>query len=111
MLHTWTRLTKNSRGGLPQGPTASVLCLKACQASDLRSPKHLEIVKDETENLRALHHPHIVALMGTYEDQRCNKKHFYCLLMSPVGDNELREFLDMHSEQDHSSEEKRMWGD
>lgn len=73
--------------------------------------KILKIVQDEAENLRALNHPHIVTLIGTYEEQKYNNRHFYCLLMSPVGENEPREFLERDSEQEHALEKKRVWGD
>lgn len=69
----------------------------------------LDIVREEAENLKPLLHPHIVSLIGTYEEQRHNNKYFYCFLMSPVGDNELRDFLDLYGEEDNSSNTKKEW--
>jgi hypothetical protein len=69
----------------------------------------LKIIKEEAENLKPLNHPHIVTLIGTYEEQRNHNRHFYCLLMSPVGDNELREFLEIYSDHDHSPTVKKEW--
>jgi hypothetical protein len=58
----------------------------------------LKIIQDEAMILKSLMHPHIVKFVGSYEERNRNK-HFYCLLMSPVGDNELRDFLEIYSEQ------------
>lgn len=67
-------------------------------------------MRDEADILKPLSHPHIVTLIGTYEEQRHNKRHFYCLLMCPVGDNELREFLEIYGDQGHSLAVLKEWG-
>jgi serine/threonine protein kinase len=56
----------------------------------------LQIIQDEAKILKSLTHPHIVKFVGSYEER--NRTHSYCLLMSPVGDNELRDFLEIYSE-------------
>jgi serine/threonine protein kinase len=58
----------------------------------------LEAVEREAAALRFLNHPHIVQLLGTYEEGVGTGRHFYSLLMAPVGDNDLRAFLDLSGE-------------
>jgi hypothetical protein len=55
----------------------------------------LRIIQEEAKHLRSLVHPHIVNVIGSYEVQRQANRHSYFLLMSPVGDNDLRNFLDI----------------
>lgn len=68
----------------------------------------LKIIQDEAMILKSLMHPHIVKFVGSYEERNRNK-HFYCLLMSPVGDNELRDFLEIYSEQKPRSRLRIKW--
>jgi serine/threonine protein kinase len=68
----------------------------------------LQIIQDEAKILKSLMHPHIVKFVGSYEE-RYRNKHFYCLLMSPVGDNELRDFLEIYSEQKSRSRQRIKW--
>jgi serine/threonine protein kinase len=58
----------------------------------------LQSIKDEIESLRTLVHPHVVTLIGTFEERSHRSKHFYFLLMSPVGDNDLYAFLQICSD-------------
>lgn len=53
-----------------------------------------KIIQDEAKVLEELCHPHIVQILGSYEDSTYKNKHFYCLLMSPVGDSDLKSFLE-----------------
>lgn len=55
--------------------------------------ERLRIVEQEAAALRFLSHQHIVQLLGTYEEGVETGRHFYSLLMAPVGDNDLRTFL------------------
>jgi serine/threonine protein kinase len=59
----------------------------------LRTQK-LRIIQQEAKVLNSLDHVHIVKLLGSYEDAiRRNRPSMYCLLMSPVGDGDLKIFL------------------
>jgi hypothetical protein len=62
----------------------------------------LAIIQEEARNLASLVHPHIVALIGSYEEHQLQNRHFYYLLMVPVGDNDIKNFLDIVGERlDH----------
>jgi len=63
-----------------------------------RRTERLKIVEQEAAALRFLTHQHIVQLIGTYEEGVGTGRHFYSLLMTPVGDNDLRSFLDIVGE-------------
>ncbi|KAJ4364676.1 hypothetical protein N0V83_009273 [Neocucurbitaria cava] len=72
----------------------------------------LNIIQGECENLKSLVHQHIVTLLGTYEEMRHKNRHLYFLLMSPVGDNDLKNFLDIageHLEQDRTEPRVDLW--
>lgn len=58
-----------------------------------RAETIIEIIRDEIATLTRLRHPHIVALIRSYEDRRNPKHGSYCLLMVPVGDGDLESFL------------------
>ncbi|KAF2492982.1 kinase-like protein [Lophium mytilinum] len=65
----------------------------------VRIPPHqrtqrLKIIQAEAKVLGDLCHLHIVQMLGSYEDLSQGRKEFYCLLMSPVGENDLKIFLD-----------------
>lgn len=68
----------------------------------------LENIK-EVESLRTMVHPHVVTLISTFEERSHCSKHFYCLLMSPVGDNDLYALLQMCGDPGRGLEEKRNW--
>ncbi|KAF1851072.1 kinase-like protein [Cucurbitaria berberidis CBS 394.84] len=59
----------------------------------------LRIIQEEARNLKSLVHPHIVTLIGSYEEMKQSNRHFYFLLMCPVGDNDLKNFLDIAGDQ------------
>ncbi|CAO2653749.1 Nn.00g031600.m01.CDS01 [Neocucurbitaria sp. VM-36] len=72
----------------------------------------LNIIQKESENLKSLVHPHIVTLLGTYEEMRHTNRHLYFLLMSPVGDNDLKNFLNIAGdqlEQDMTALQTDLW--
>jgi hypothetical protein len=57
--------------------------------------QHLRIIKQEAEALELLVHPHIVKIIGSYREGSSNGKQFYSLLMFPVGEQDLKNFLQM----------------
>jgi len=63
-----------------------------------KTTARLETVEREAAALRFLNHPHIVQLLGSYEEGIGTGRHFYSLLMAPVGDNDLRAFLELSGE-------------
>jgi len=69
----------------------------------------LGIIQEEAKNLGSLVHSHIVTFIGSYEEVTHNNRHFYSLLMCPVGDNDLADFLEIAGEQDSSSELSAQW--
>lgn len=74
-----------------------------------RATTYLEIVQEEARILRSLIHPHIVTLIGSYEDQRQPRRPSYCLLMSPVGENDLEAFLTIVGDHALASEFSLRW--
>lgn len=64
------------------------------------------IVQDEAAVLRRLCHPNIITLLGSYEDTTNSRHSAYCLLMIPVGENDLERFLAMASDSDLSPDLK-----
>lgn len=63
--------------------------------------ERLKIIQEEVNSLKSLRHIHIVKMLGSYENAiQSNRPAVYCLLMSPVGDNDLKAFLSQYSETD-----------
>jgi serine/threonine protein kinase len=60
----------------------------------------LKIIQQEVDALRRLSHPHIVNIIGTYQDgpKQSQRRHFYSILIPPVGEANMKEFLDDTSE-------------
>jgi len=55
----------------------------------------LKLIQQEVDILKSLTHVHIVRCLGTYEDAtQIKRPPIYCLLMSPVGNGDLKAFLD-----------------
>jgi serine/threonine protein kinase len=77
----------------------------SCVRKKIPLPRHLRkhkltVIQQEVDILKSLAHVHIVKLLGTYEDAiQVNRPGSYCLLMLPVGDGDLRVFLDQCSEE------------
>ncbi|KAF2253679.1 kinase-like protein [Trematosphaeria pertusa] len=69
----------------------------------------LRLIKEETQNLKALAHTHIVTIIASYEDNKQKNRQSYCLLMAPVGDNDLKTFLDIATEADALLNEWSDW--
>jgi hypothetical protein len=74
-----------------------------------RRGENLKAIQQEVKVLESLSHPNIVDILGTYEVKKQNRKHFYCVLMSPIGDNDLRAFLDIAGEGDTKNLEWNTW--
>jgi hypothetical protein len=62
--------------------------------SHLRSQR-LRIIKEEAEVLKKLNHVHVITMIGSYQESPSGGRHFYSLLMSPVGEGDLHDFLEM----------------
>ena len=62
------------------------------------------IMQEEAAVLGRLHHPNIITLIGSYEDRTRDKHSVYCLLLHPVGENDLESFLAIASEPDLDTE-------
>lgn len=74
----------------------------------------LRRIREEVRNLKLAEHPHVVSIIGAYQDARCRYRQFYYLLMSPVGDNDLKTFLELvrdpaASVDDNSTRQWRQW--
>ena len=57
--------------------------------------QRLKIIKEEARVLESLVHCHIVQIIGSYSECPPSGRQFYSLLMSPVGDQDLKAFLEM----------------
>lgn len=57
--------------------------------------QRLQIIKQEACVLEALVHRHIVKIIGSYSECPPFGRQFYSLLMSPVGDRDLKTFLEI----------------
>jgi serine/threonine protein kinase len=64
-------------------------------ARRLQAQATIKIIQEEAKNLKSLVHQHIITLLGSYEETKPRNRHSYYLLMSPVGENDLRNFLEM----------------
>jgi serine/threonine protein kinase len=51
------------------------------------------IVRNEVENMKTLIHPNIVRVLGCYEERIASRGHSVYVLMYPVGDQHLGDFL------------------
>jgi len=59
------------------------------------SPKQrLKIMEQEAKALRSLTHPHVVKILGSYQDGSKNGNCCYFLLIWPVGQSDLKTFLE-----------------
>ncbi|KAF1362175.1 kinase-like protein [Lizonia empirigonia] len=59
------------------------------------------IIREEAAVLSRLRHPNIITFIGSYEDRTHKTLCSYCLLMAPVGENDLERFLVIASGRDH----------
>jgi serine/threonine protein kinase len=51
-------------------------------------------IQQEIRSIKALLHPHIISIIGDYQESYSGSRQFYCLLMHPVGDEDLNAFFD-----------------
>lgn len=56
--------------------------------------QRLKIMEQEAKALRSLTHPHIVKILGSYQDGSKNGNRCYSLLIWPVGQSDLKTFLE-----------------
>lgn len=71
--------------------------------------KRKKTIQEEARILKQLTHPHIVTILGSYEEKTLANRHFYCLLMTPVGEHDLKTFLEMAGEDTTSQSLYRNW--
>jgi serine/threonine protein kinase len=87
---------------------------KRVQVPYYKRKQYLRIINQEAHVLRTLSHTHIVKLIGSYSEVPDSGRQFYSLLMAPVGQRDLKTFLDMFGDKSttYSSDwynEKRGW--
>ncbi|OCK78034.1 kinase-like protein [Lepidopterella palustris CBS 459.81] len=71
--------------------------------------QRLRIIKEEAKVLEELSHLHIVQIIGSYEETSQAGRSFYSLLMAPVGDDDLKTFLDMVGDQNPAPAREWNW--
>jgi hypothetical protein len=69
--------------------------------------QYLRIISQEAQVLQNLTHCHIVKMIGSYSEVPASGRQFYSLLMAPVGQRDLKTFLDMVGDQ--SSIQTQVW--
>jgi hypothetical protein len=81
----------------------NTLARKSIKLSGSYKMTFMEIIDQEVKALRSLSNCHIVQVVGTYEFAPC-----YAVLMSPVGDQNLKDMLEEFFDRDNQDEE-RTW--
>ncbi|KAF2834871.1 kinase-like protein [Patellaria atrata CBS 101060] len=74
--------------------------------------QRLKMVQAEGDFLKSLAHPHVVKVIGTFQEGVSTGKQSYSILMSPVGDCDLKHLLDILGEQELKKDtfrEQRQW--
>jgi hypothetical protein len=76
--------------------------------------QYLRIISQEAQALRSLTHCHIVKMIGSYSEVPASGRQFYSLLMAPVGQRDLKTFLDIVGDQSSAQsqdwiEDRRTW--
>jgi serine/threonine protein kinase len=68
-------------------------------------------VMQEVESLESLKHPHIVKVIGTYEEIVDRSTNYYSILMHPVGETDLKSLLDRVGEtsMNGNTDEEMSW--
>ncbi|ORY16390.1 kinase-like domain-containing protein [Clohesyomyces aquaticus] len=81
-----------------------------------RRKQYLNIMKQEAQVLQDLSHSHIVKMLGSYAEipDNCTGRQFYSLLMAPVGERDLKTFLDMVGDESTTQtlewiKDRRVW--
>lgn len=80
---------------------------KRVQVPYYKRKQYLKIISQEAQVLQTLSHAHIVKLIGSYSEIPDSGRQFYSLLMAPVGQRDLKTFLDMLG--DKSSNRPAEW--
>jgi len=83
-------------------PTPLVLARKVIHVPPHKHRQMFPIVRQEVEIMRSLCHQHIVSVVGSYETLSPRR---FCILMSPVGDEDLSRFMERVAENDFPSED------
>jgi serine/threonine protein kinase len=81
--------------------SAKTLARKSILLSGVLKHHYMEIIGQEVKALRNLSHPHIVQVAGTYEFGPC-----YAILMSPVGDQSLKDMLEEYHDRANQANER-----
>ncbi|KAF2120015.1 kinase-like domain-containing protein [Lophiotrema nucula] len=68
---------------------------KRVQIPYYKRKQYLKIISQEAQALQNLSHCHIVKMIGSYSEVPDTGRQFYSLLMAPVGQRDLKTFLDM----------------
>jgi hypothetical protein len=79
-----------------------------------RRKQYLSIINQEARVLQDLSHCHIVKTIGSYSEIPSSGRQFYSLLMAPVGERDLKTFLDIFGDKSSSQpadwiEERKTW--
>jgi hypothetical protein len=82
---------------------------KRVQIPFYRRKQYLSIINQEARVLQDLSHCHIVKMIGSYSEIPSSGRQFYSLLMAPVGERDLKTFLDILG--DKSSPQPADWID
>ncbi|KAF2266485.1 kinase-like protein [Lojkania enalia] len=72
---------------------------KRVQIPYYKRKQYLKIINQEARVLQSLTHCHIVKMIGSYSEIPNSGRQFYSLLMAPVGQRDLKTFLEMVGEQ------------
>ncbi|KAF2466251.1 kinase-like protein [Lindgomyces ingoldianus] len=96
------------------GPEYTSFVRKRVQIPYNRRRQYLKIISQEAQVLQNLSHCHIVKMIGSYSEIPDSGRQFFSLLMAPVGQRDLKTFLDIVGDQSTSQsvdwiEDRRMW--
>jgi hypothetical protein len=80
---------------------------KRVQIPYYKRKQYLKIINQEAQVLKNLSHNHIVKMIGSYSEVPDSGRQFYSILMAPVGQRDLKTFLDMVG--DKSTERSAGW--
>lgn len=95
-------------------PYYSSFVRKRVQIPYYKRKQYLKIIGQEAQVLQNLSHCHIVKMIGSYSEVPDTGRQFYSLLMAPVGQRDLKTFLDMMGDKatSHPSEwyeDRKVW--
>ncbi|KAF2194461.1 kinase-like protein [Zopfia rhizophila CBS 207.26] len=88
-------------------PAHPTFVRKRVQIPYYKRKQYLKIINQEAQVLQDLSHCHIVKMIGSYAEIPDSGRQFYSLLMAPVGERDLRTFMDIFGEQ--SSQHSKEW--